>query len=187
MRSWCVLLAAAGMALAAPNVRAADFCSTCEVQLGFGATYHFWGYTHGLVVPAVLNFDHDRWEFGAFRFTKSQSYADSTFFGADIKFANPYWGFSLSRRLELFRHPHWRVVLGVGASYKTEEDRLSASLWNFAWQGGLRLTPRPGWSIELVARHWSNGGLKLPNHGQDFATLMFSVYPGLIGHAAADN
>lgn len=186
MRFWCGLLAAAVTALAAPNVRAADLCSTCEVQLGLGATYHFWGYTHGLLVPAALNFDHDRWELGAFRFTKSQSYFNSTF-GADVDFANPYWGFSLSRRLELFRHPHWRVIAGVGASYKTEEDRLSASRWNIAWQGGLRLTPRPGWSIELVGRHWSNGGLKLPNHGQDFATLMFSVYPGFFGHAATDH
>ena len=91
MRSWCVLLAAAAMALAAPNVRAADLCSTCEVQLGLGATYHFWGYTHGLLVPAALNFDHDRWELGAFRFAKAQSYFNSTF-GADVDFANPVLG-----------------------------------------------------------------------------------------------
>jgi hypothetical protein len=64
---------------------------------------------------------------------------------------------------------------------------LVSSYWNFAWQGGLRLTPHPGWSIELIGRHWSNGGLKLPNHGEDFVTLTFSAYPGLIGHAATDN
>ena len=186
MRSWWVLLAAAGAALAAPNVRAGDFCATCEVQLGFGATYHYWGTTHGLVVPMILNFDHDRWELGAFRFVKGQEFFDSTF-GVDVRFATPYWGFSLSRRLELFRHPHWRVIVGLGASYKTEEDRLSSSYWNFAEQLGLRLTPQRGWSIELIGRHWSNGGLKLPNHGQDFATLTFSVYPGLIGHASTSN
>ena len=26
-------------------------------------------------------------------------------------------------------------------------------------------------------RHWSNGGVKLPNHGQDFATLTFVLDP----------
>jgi len=41
MRSGCVLLAAVLAALAGPVVRAADFCSTCEVQLGLGATYHY--------------------------------------------------------------------------------------------------------------------------------------------------
>ena len=186
MRSWCVVVVAACAALVVPSVRAADFCATCEVQLGFGATYHFWSTTHGLLVPVLLDFDQDRWELGAFRFVKSQEYFDSTF-GANVHFASPYWGFSLSRRLELFRHPLWRVVVGGGASYKTEEDRLVSSYWNFAWQGGLRLTPHPGWSIELIGRHWSNGGLKLPNHGEDFVTLTFSAYPGLIGHAATDN
>ena len=39
MRSGFVLLAAAVLAMAAPNVRAGDFCSTCEVQLGLGGTY----------------------------------------------------------------------------------------------------------------------------------------------------
>jgi hypothetical protein len=47
--------------------------------------------------------------------------------------------------------------------------------------------PKKGMTIELVGRHWSNGGLKLPNHGQDFATLTFSVYPGLFGHAATSD
>jgi hypothetical protein len=186
MRSWCVLLVAACAALAASRARAGDFCATCEIQLGAGATYHFWGYTRSAVIPAILNFDSDRWELGAFRFTSSQRFFDSTF-NYHVQFATPYWGFSLSRRVELFRHPHWRVIVGLGASYKTEEDTLSASYWNFAEQLGLRLTPAPGYSIEFVARHWSNAGLKLPNHGQDFATLVFSVYPGLIGHARTSN
>jgi hypothetical protein len=186
MRSWFVALVLACAALAAPRVRAADFCATCEVQLGVGATYHYWGYTNSLVIPAVLNFDDDRWEFGAFRFTRPQHYFDKTF-GVDVRFSTPYWGFSLSRRLELFPHQYWRVIVGLGASYKTQENRLSASYWNFAEQAGLRFTPRSGMSIELVGRHWSNAGLKLPNHGQDFATLMFSIYPGLFSHASTDH
>ena len=186
MRSWCVLPAAALAALAVPDVRAADVCATCELQLGVGETYHFWGVTHSLVIPALLNFDRDRWELGAFRFPSKQTFFDTTF-NYHVRFATPYWGFSLSRRLELFRHPHWRVVVGLGAAYRTEADTLSASHWDFAEQLGLRITPAPGCAIELVGRHWSNAGLKLPNHGQDFATLTFSFYPGLIGHAVARN
>jgi len=182
MRFWGVLLAAALLAPAAPAVRAADFCSTCELQLGIGATYHFWETTHSLVVPVILNFDRDRWELGAFRFTGNQEFFDTTFHG-HVRFATPHWGFSLTRRLELFRHPHWRLIIGLGASYKTQENTLSASRWNFSEQFGLRLTPKPGYAIELIGRHWSNAGLKLPNHGQDFATLTFTVYPSLLGHA----
>jgi len=74
MRSWCVLLAAALAALAGPGARAADFCSTCEVQLGIGATYHFWETTHSLVAPLTVDFDRNRWEFGAFRFTGNQEF-----------------------------------------------------------------------------------------------------------------
>jgi hypothetical protein len=181
-----MLAAAALGALAVPNARAADVCATCELQLGIGHTYHFWGLTHSQVIPVVLNFDRDRWELGAFRFPSSQEFFDATF-NYHVRFAVPYWGFSLTRRLELFRHPHWRFIVGVGAAYKTKEDTLSASHWNFSEQLGLRITPTPGYAIELVMRHWSNAGLKLPNHGQDFATVTFSVYPGLMGHAVARN
>jgi Lipid A 3-O-deacylase (PagL) len=184
MRSWCVVLAAALAALAAPHARAADFCSSCEVQLGVGATYHFWEYTKSLVVPVAFNFDHDRWELAAFRFTHNQHYFSDTFTG-EVVLATPYWGFSLTRRLELLKHEHWRVVIGLGAAYKTQENRGLSSLWNFSEQAGLRFTPKPGYSIELIGRHWSNGGLKLPNHGQDFVTVMFSVYPSLIHHGAS--
>jgi len=183
MRSGCVVLAAACLAFAAPKVRAGDFCSTCEVQLGLGGTYHWIGWSHGIVAPIIVTFDHDRWEFGAFRFTKGQDFYDSTF-GVDIHFADPYWGFSFARRLELFPQKHWTFFAALGASYKTEQDRLSSSWWNFDEEVGLRIMPKKGMTIELVGRHWSNGGLKLPNHGQDFATLTFSVYPGLFGHAA---
>jgi len=30
-------------------------------------------------------------------------------------------------------------------------------------------------------RHWSNGGIRLPNHGQDFATLTIRLNSGLFG------
>ena len=184
MRSWCVLLAGALAALAGSGVRAADFCSTCEVQLGLGATYHYWETTHSLVAPLTVNFDRNRWEFGAFRFTGNQEFFDTTFNG-HVRFATPYWGFSFSRRFEFFRYEHWRLIIGLGASYKTQENTLSASRWNIAEQFGVRITPTKSYAIELIGRHWSNGGLKLPNHGQDFATLMFTVYPSLLRHTEA--
>jgi hypothetical protein len=79
------------------------------------------------------------------------------------------------------------VIVGLGASYKTQENTLSASRWNIAEQLGLRITPKPSFAIELIGRHWSNGGLKLPNHGQDFATLMVTVYPSLLRHGDGRN
>jgi len=173
--------------LMVPTARADDtssFCSTCEVQFGIGGTYHYWGTTHSLVIPVTANFDEDRWELGAFRFTGPQRFYDTTF-KYHITFAEPYWGFSFSRRLELFPHPHWRLLIGLGGSYKTQENRLSASLWNFAEQAGVRLTPVAGTNIDLVGRHFSNGGLKLPNHGQDFATLTVTIFPTLLWHRFA--
>jgi hypothetical protein len=91
MRSVFVLLAAAILASVASNARAGDFCSTCEVQLGLGGTYHWVGWSHGIVAPIIFTFDDDRWELGAFRFTKGQDFHDSTF-GVDVHFADPYWG-----------------------------------------------------------------------------------------------
>ena len=181
MRSGCAVLVAALAALVAPRARADDFCASCEVQLGVGTTWHFLGYNNSLVIPVAFNFDHERWELAAFRFPSTQHYYDTTF-SYEILWAKPYWGASLTRRVEFFKHEHWRVFLGLGAAYKTQENRQISSLWNFSEQAGLRLTPAPGYALELTWRHWSNAGLKLPNHGQDLATLTFSVYPALFRH-----
>lgn len=169
--------------LALPVARAADttpFCASCELQLGIGGTYHFWNTTHGIVIPATFDFADGRYEIGAFRFASSQSYFSDHFQGVEHN-ARPYWGLSAARRFALFKHPHWRLLVGLGGSYKTEEDILSSSHWNFDEQLTLRVTPATRYGIELTMRHWSNGGLKLPNHGQDFATLTFTVWPGA-GH-----
>jgi hypothetical protein len=178
MRFWCVMLATALAALAGPRARAGDFCSTCELQVGVGGAFHPWGYNHSPVIPLTFKFDRNRWEFAVFRFTNRQEYYSDTF-GDNIVWARPYWGFAFSRRVEFFRYQYWRVFVGLGAGYRSEVDRQIASVWNFAEQGGLRLTPRKNFAIELAYRHFSNGGLKKPNHGQDFATLTFSVYPTL--------
>ncbi len=189
MRSWFVVLVAAYAALAAPRLRAANFCSTCEVEVGAGFTYHYWEWTHSAVIPVVLDFAPDRWgrwQLGAFRFAHAQEYYNTTF-GAHVRFTDPYWGFSFTRHLELFTHPHWRLVLGLGGAYRSEEDRQISSHWNFSEEFGVRLTPSRRWTIELLGRHWSNGGLKLPNHGQDFATIMFTLYPGAIASRGSSN
>ncbi|MGH8137024.1 MAG: acyloxyacyl hydrolase [Steroidobacteraceae bacterium] len=183
MRSWCVQLALllAALAARAADAGGASFCADCQVQAGVGATYHYWGSTGSAVIPVTLVWGEDRWELGAFRMASGQNFYDSRF-GAEVHLADPYWGFSASRRWEFVRRPHWRLLIGLGGSYKTEVDRLSASHWNFAEQLGLRIIPVPGTAVELSLRHWSNAGLKLPNHGQDFATLTFVVTPAKFGH-----
>ncbi len=86
--------------------------------------------------------------------------------------ANPYWGVSASRRWQLFARGPVSGFVGFGLAYRTESDDLSATHWDFASQLGARLRLPGGRSVvELSIRHWSNGGIKLPNHGQDFATV----------------
>jgi hypothetical protein len=143
-----------------------------ELELGAGTTYHRWGWTGSLVIPVTLVLDADRYEIGVFRMATSQGFFDPTF-RKRLRTADPYWGFSASRRWEL-RRARWRVFVGFGGSYKTEADMLSASKWNFAEQIGLRIRPSALTTVELALRHWSDAGLKLPNRGQDFITLTFA-------------
>lgn len=175
------LILASLAAHAASAAELTSFCADCQMQTGVGGTYHYWGGTGSAVIPLTVVWgEGGRWEIGAFRMTSSQDFFDSTF-GTEIHVADAYWGFSASRRWELFSQPHWRIVVGLGGSYKTAEDRASASHWNFAEQLGLRICPAVGATIELSLRHWSNAGLRLPNHGQDFATLTFAILPGTFG------
>src|SRR5580693_493730 len=52
--------------------QAQEFCQTCEVQVGLGGTYHYWGTTGSLVLPVSLTWDEGKYEFGVFRFTDHQ-------------------------------------------------------------------------------------------------------------------
>jgi hypothetical protein len=96
--------------------------------------------------------------------------------------ADPYWGLSLSRRWKLFTRGPVTGFFGFGIAAKTESDQLSVTRLDFASQFGLRF-PLPGNRVfaELTFRHWSNGGIRLPNHGQDFVTLTFRLNTGLVG------
>lgn len=166
------IVVAAGMAPASSQAAASSICSGCELFLGIGNTYHFWSDTGGLVIPVTLTFDDNRYEAGVFRMTSRQTLYEEMW-GKTRVMAEPYWGFSLSRRWQLAARPTWRLFFGLGASYKTEQDLLDATSWNFAEQLAVRLH-HPfggGADMEFAIRHWSNGGLRCPNRGQDFFTV----------------
>jgi hypothetical protein len=101
--------------------------------------------------------------------------------------ADPYWGLSLSRRWRLFERGPVRGFIGFGIAAKTESDQLSVTRLDFASQLGLRVR-LPGDHVvaELTMRHWSNGGIRLPNHGQVSATLTVRLDTGLFGAGKAE-
>ena len=160
---------------------AASLCESCELQLGIGETYHFWGATGGLVVPITLNWSDNRYELGFFRVSRRQILYDAHYPSGRLM-ADPYWGLSLSRRWRLFTRGPVTGFFGFGIAAKTESDQLSVTRLDFASQFGLRF-PLPGNRVvgELTFRHWSNAGIRLPNHGQDFMTLTLRLNSGLVG------
>src|SRR6266853_1480518 len=144
-REWIrigLLLLLAGAAHAPRSADAQSLCQSCEVQVGLGGTYHFWGTTGGVVLPVMVTWSENRYELGFVRF---------------------------------------------GLAGKTKSDELSTTRWDFATQLGVRFR-LPGNRVtgELTMRHWSNGGIRLPNHGQDFATLTINLNSGLFGVSKAD-
>lgn len=176
------LLTFACIASTAPiTVDAQSLCESCEAQLGLGGTYHFWGPTGGLVVAGALTWDANRYELGVFRVATAQILRDDAYQAAHLM-ADPYWGVSLSRRWQLFKKGPVTGFLGFGLALKTEADQLSATRWDFASQFGLRFRLPGDLAFgELTVRHWSNAGIRLPNHGQDFLTLMIRLNTGRFG------
>ena len=153
-----------------PEREAHSICKSCEFRVGVGGTYHSFENTGGLVIPMTVSWDRSRWEFGVFHFGEQTS--DDNRQKVERVVANPYWGASLSRRFAFFERGPLRAIFGFGLSYRTEEDKLSATHWNFSSQLGLRFqAPQFPASFELSTRHWSNGGLRTPNRGQDFTVL----------------
>ncbi|HEU5135710.1 MAG TPA: acyloxyacyl hydrolase [Steroidobacteraceae bacterium] len=147
-----------------------SFCRDCEFHLGVGGTYNSIEATRGVVIPMTVAWNRSRWEFGLFHF--SEQYSSDNPQRVDQVVAQPYWGASLSRRFQLFERGPLRAIFGFGVSYRTETDVLSATHWNFASQFGLRFqSPQFPAVFELSARHWSNGGVRHPNRGQDFTIL----------------
>jgi hypothetical protein len=181
------LIHSAGIALLlgagfVPRLGSAEsLCESCEVQVGIGSTYHFWGSTGGVVLPITLNWSDSRYELGLFRLSTRQVLYDAHYPQGRL-LASPYWGLSLSRRWRLFDRGPVRGFFGFGIAAKTESDQLSVTRLDFASQFGLRF-PLPGNRLggELTFRHWSNGGIRLPNHGQDFVTFTVRLNSGLVG------
>ena len=171
----------------APRCAYAQFsCESCEVAVGAGGTYHYWGTTGSLVLPVTVTWSENRYEFGIFRFTDQQLLPLPGTHRAR-HMANPYWGASLSRRWQIFERGPVRGFFGFGLAGRTESDELSATRWDFASQLGLRFR-LPGNRVigDVAMRHWSNGGIKLPNHGQDFATLTVRLNSRLFGIGKED-
>jgi hypothetical protein len=145
-------------------------CDDCEFNVGVGGTYHSFETTGGEVIPVTVTWDRGRWEFGVFHFSEQTS-ADNEE-SVERLVAHPYWGASMSRRFKLYERGPLRAIFGFGLSYRTETDVLSATHWNFSSQLGLRFqSPQFPAIFELSARHWSNGGVRTPNRGQDFTIL----------------
>ena len=172
---------------AAPTVTCAQsLCTSCEAQIGLGATYHFWGPTGGLVLPATLTWDESRYEVGVFRLARAQVLRDGAY-REGLVMADPYWGLSLARRWQLFQRGPLKGLFGFGLALKTESDHLSATRWDFASQLGLRFRiPGQLAMTDLTVRHWSNAGIRLPNHGQEFVTLTFRLNTGRFGVDTAE-
>jgi Lipid A 3-O-deacylase (PagL) len=128
-----------------------------------------------------LTWSDNRYELGAFRFTDQQLVPFPGTHRARL-IADPYWGASLSRRWRLFDQGPVQGYFGFGLAGRSESDVLSATRWDFASQLGLRFR-FPGNRVvgEVTVRHWSNGGIRLPNHGQDFATFTIRLNSGLFG------
>lgn len=160
---------------------AQSLCESCEVQLGIGETYHFWGTTGGVVLPVILDWSDARYELGLFRLSTRQILYDAHYPEGRLM-ADPYWGMSLSRRWHLFSRGPVRGFFGFGVAAKTESNQLSVTRLDFASQLGVRF-PMSGNHVvgELTFRHWSNGGIRLPNHGQDFVSLTVSLNSRLFG------
>jgi len=166
--------------------QAQSLCDSCELQVGLGGTYHFWASTGSLVLPVSVTWDENRYEFRVFRFT-TQQLLRLPGTGEARQLANPYWGTSLSRRWQLFDVGPVQGFCGFGLALRTESDVLSASRWDFASQVGFRFRMIGDRALDEVAmRHWSNGGIQLPNHGQDFATVTIRIESKLFGIGAAD-
>src|SRR6266446_3112646 len=188
-REWIrigLLLLLAGAAHAPRSADAQSLCQSCEVQVGLGGTYHFWGTTGGVVLPVMVTWSENRYELGFVRVTTQQTLQDSRSRYTRLV-AEPYWGVSLSRRWQLFERGPIKGFVGFGFAGKTKSDELSTTRWDFASQLGVRFR-LPGNRVtgELTMRHWSNGGIRLPNHGQDFVTVTFRLNSGVFGIGKTD-
>jgi hypothetical protein len=178
---WGALALLVGLGWMTRPAEAQALCESCELQAGLGGTYHYWGATGGVVFPLSLTWSRSRYELGLFRVTTGQMLNEPRSRSERV-LAQPYWGVSLSRRWQLFEHGPAAAFVGFGLAAKTESDALSITRWDFASQVGVRLRLPGNRAVgELTLRHWSNGGIRLPNRGQDFVTVTIRLNSSLFG------
>jgi Lipid A 3-O-deacylase (PagL) len=152
-------------------------CWSCDVMVGVGTTFspslRPFAWTDGLVLPVMLELDDSRWELGALRFATAQHVVGVPL-TASTRAASPYWGFTAMRRWQVSHRGRTRLYLGVGANYRTEEDYLEATRWNFAYLIAVRFDlDGNSRTVELGVRHWSDAWIRPPNRGQNLLTLSF--------------
>lgn len=145
-------------------------CPRCALAVGTGTTFFGSHFTDGIVLPLLLEIDQSRWEVGVFRFLTAQ-YLKEPLYPPSTVSAEPYWGFSLLRRWQVLHRAHWKLFLGIGASFQTQTNLLDSTRWNFAYLLAVRYALSPKAFLELSVRHWSNAWLRLPNRGQNIVLL----------------
>jgi Lipid A 3-O-deacylase (PagL) len=138
-----------------------------QFSIGGGSTYQYDGSKGTSLALVTWTWADDRYELAAIRFLSRQVKRDAVL-------ENPDWVFHAERRWSLLHNSAGRLFLGGGAAYKNETDDINGSrlnfteelLWRFPWR------PAAG-EFELAIRHMSNAGLKKPNKGQDFITVVY--------------
>src|SRR4029077_5909745 len=156
VRIGLLLLLLVYAACAPRSADAQSLCESCEVQVGLGGTYHFWGTTGGVVLPVMVNWSENRYELGFVRVTTQQTLQESRSRNTRLM-AEPYWGVSLSRRWQLFERGPIKGFVGFGLAGENNSGGLRSTQWDFASQLGVRFR-LPGNRVtgELTMRHWSN-------------------------------
>src|SRR3984893_11853523 len=105
-------------ACAPRSADAQSLCESCELQVGLGGTYHYWGKTGGVVLPVAVTWSENRYELGFVRVTTQQTLHESRLRNERLM-AEPYWGVSLSRRWQLFERGPVKGFFGFGLAGKT--------------------------------------------------------------------
>jgi hypothetical protein len=149
-------------------------CPHCDLLVGFGATYKFWAFNDGIVVPVTLEIDDSRWEVGVFRFATAQYLKEQPAFPSSFRAANPQWGFDALRRWQLLHRSWGKLYFGLGGSYKTENDWLDPR-FDFAYMLGVRFNLGGKSILEFSVRHWSDAWFREPNRGVNFVMLSFGL------------
>lgn len=139
-----------------------------QFGLGSGSSYDYDGTRATALVVTSWTWADDRYECVAIRFLSSQVKRGTVL-------AGPNWAFQIQRRWSLVHSSAGRLFFGGGAAYKTETDDINGSRLNFAEEILWRFPSfHSGGEFQMALRHMSNAGIKKPNKGQDFVTVVYA-------------